>query len=618
MNAIFKNLKVGQKIGLGYALALSIVCGGMATGMAIGYTLSSRANQNADYAASKIHTLTQFQNVLVSIQINRATLLSAEASSQRKAQALEEISMLSKEALKHWNTIEDLVEEIEAYPRLHIHRKLPTFYRKHKAHFPSALNSMKECASQNLSDISSQCAALLIESAQPESPQTEGSLTASSQTASSQTEDPQTTALSSRTSEDLSALITDLRPLLLAANQIYREAQDNARSAILLSNLVEAASLLISGIVSILLALAVSRSITKPLESVAGTAQKIIETETFDDYIAVTAKDEVGALADTINKLIQWVRQHTQRLVETVQELEEAQVQLIQTEKMSSLGQMVAGIAHEINNPIGFIKGNIEPLQEYFHDMRSLLSLYEEEYPHPSQLITDKKEEIELDFLLKDTDKLLASMNMGTQRVKDIVVSLRNYSRLDEATIKEVNIHEGIDSTLLILNHRIKQGVEIIQHYDDLPLVRCSPAQLNQVFTNIVANALDAMFDAQSDPKQLVITTRVLDTQQVQISFQDSGPGMSEAIKSRMFDPFFTTKDVGKGTGLGMGICLKIVQQHQGTIEFDSEVGKGTTCIITLPIAYSTEECTDSAQIDSAHVDSAHIESTQRISLKSR
>jgi signal transduction histidine kinase len=198
-------------------------------------------------------------------------------------------------------------------------------------------------------------------------------------------------------------------------------------------------------------------------------------------------------------------------------------------------------------------------------------------------VILDKQNEIDLEFIMTDLPKILSSMQMGTARVKDIVLSLRNYARLDESVIKDVDIHEGIDSTLLILNHRIKQGVQVIKNYDVLPLVRCSPSQINQVFTNIITNALDAMFDANSQPMQLGLTTQVLPNQQVQITIRDSGPGMPPDVKAKIFDPFFTTKEVGKGTGLGLGICFKIIQQHQGTVEVHSTLGGGTEFVITLP-----------------------------------
>lgn len=274
-------------------------------------------------------------------------------------------------------------------------------------------------------------------------------------------------------------------------------------------------------------------------------------------------------------------------------DLKETQAQLIQSEKMSGLGQMVAGIAHEINNPISFIQGNIRPLNDYFGDLVDLIETYQAEYPNPTDTILDKQEDIEVEFLLEDSAKILDSMKMGTNRVRDIVVSLRNFSRLDESAIKDVDLCEGLDSTLLILNHRLKEGVTVTKAYDLLPLVRCSPAQINQVFTNIIANALDAMLESDAQPKALNIATRVLDEEYVQICIRDSGPGMPPEVKAKIFDPFFTTKAVGKGTGIGLGICFKIIQQHQGRIEVNSELGKGTEFVITLPKSADTKKSAD-------------------------
>ena len=294
--------------------------------------------------------------------------------------------------------------------------------------------------------------------------------------------------------------------------------------------------------------------------------------------------DELNIERNRIRQLNTGLEQRTFELIRAMKELKQAQGQLVQTEKMSSLGQMVAGIAHEINNPISFVQGNIPYLEDYFQDLLGLIRLYETEYPQPTPAIGRKQREIGMDFLFEDIPKILASMETGTSRVSDIVVSLRSYARLDEATIKNVDIHEGIESTLLILNHRIKHDVEVIKDYGTLPLVRCSPSQLNQVFTNIITNALDAMFDGSSVTKQLIIKTRTVNSDQIQLSLQDTGPGISPEVKPKIFDPFFTTKPVGEGTGLGLGICFKIVEQHRGTIDVETAVGRGTTFVITLPV----------------------------------
>ena len=310
-------------------------------------------------------------------------------------------------------------------------------------------------------------------------------------------------------------------------------------------------------------------------------AQQVAGESRFDLRAPAKTQDDISVLALSVNQLIEWVgqytneleiaaqtldirvRQRTRKLSNTLKELKATQAQLIQSEKMSSLGQMIAGIAHEINNPINFVQGNIEPLKEYFEDLLELIKTYQTEYPNPSTAVVKKQEEIDFDFLLEDLHKLLGSMNLGAERVHEIVQSLRYFSRLDEATVKDVNIHEGIDSTLLILNHRIKHEVTVVKKYGDLPLVRCFPAQLNQVFTNIIVNALDAMFEANCDRKKIKIVTRVIENNQIQIIICDSGPGIPREIRKKIFDPFFTTKPVGKGSGLVLCICIRIILQHQ-------------------------------------------------------
>lgn len=389
--------------------------------------------------------------------------------------------------------------------------------------------------------------------------------------------------------------------------------------------------LIVAVIITILIGFIVSNKIIYPLQKLTQAAAKLGAGD-FNTQVEINNQNnELGVLATTFNKMSTQIKDFYQSLEQKVNErthellkvngelekeiierkqaesdlqeallnLQNTQLQLIQAEKMSSLGQLVAGIAHEINNPVGFIHGNLDHATTYTEDILRVLNLYQKYYPNPPEEIQTELELVDIDFIFTDLPELVNSMKIGTNRIREIVLSLRNFSRLDEADMKAVDIHDGIESTLFILQNRLKATgdlteIKVVKDYGNLPLVECYAGQLNQVFMNIIANGIDAFSDTRhqklnkektSHICQITISTDTDESGFVIINIADNGPGIPDKIKKQIFDPFFTTKPVGKGTGLGLSISYQIVvERHKGFLSCISEVGKGTEFIIKIPI----------------------------------
>ncbi len=294
--------------------------------------------------------------------------------------------------------------------------------------------------------------------------------------------------------------------------------------------------------------------------------------------------------------LLSQLRQQAEQLSNTLADLKQTQIHLIQSEKMSSLGQLVAGVAHEINNPISFIYGNLEPIKSYVQILLDLLQRYGQEHPQVSTELQQQINQADLDFIIEDLPKLLTSLDIGATRIREIVLSLRSFSRLDQSGVKQADIREGIDQSMLILQHRLKSAVpqdeiEVVYSYSELPLVDCFPGQLNQVFMNLLVNAIDSLESwhssastGDSPAKTITIATHFLNPDWIRVSIKDNGQGIEPEIQKRLFDPFFTTKPIGKGTGLGLSISYQIVEKHQGRLFCISNPGEGAEFIVEIPI----------------------------------
>ena len=586
INRFISRLSIAKKINYGYSLAIGVAVLGTTVGMICGDYYQKQAFQALTFVDEQQHLLKDLEYSVQSVQSHPKRLISVLGDSiwfeYERAKFLSDVDEVNKiiaeiESFSNDNSRSLAVNSTELKELLNSYKVTTASYAKLIKSFwqqiaPSSLKpqEVKESQQQVLDLIRGDRAVKIDVNF-----------------------------------ERLSESLDSMRQVAKAQQQ---QAYINFNFAEKLRLKAIVASMLVSVIIATYLAIRTSRAIAIPLQAVTSAAKKITQQANFNLQAPVTTEDEVGTLAKSINQLVKWVaeytdelefarqtledrvQQRTEELTQALHKLQHTQTQLIQTEKMSSLGQMVAGVAHEINNPINFIYGNLEHANQYIIDLVKLVRLYQQEYPQPTEIIAEEIEAIELDFITEDLLKMLESMKIGSDRIRQIVLSLRNFSRLDEAQMKLVDIHEGIENTLLILNSRLKGKIEVIKNYGELPEIECYPAQLNQVFMNILVNAIDALEELggksslKGKNSQILVQTQNLESGKIMVRICDNGPGISTEIQSKLFDPFFTTKEPGKGTGIGLAICYQIIEKHHGKIEVISSPGAGAEFAIVLPV----------------------------------
>jgi signal transduction histidine kinase len=556
-------LSVGNKIKCGYALALSVGILGTTIGLISGEHYQEKALHEQQNAFKELNLLYRLQTSILQTRTHQQQLIPLVPYPNLYTEEYAHITNVHVPEIEQvWSELQKYIKNADYAGENHI-ENIPLFLKTYDGLAQTYIRQLKELLQQ-------------LEL----SPLTQNKIAIAQQ------------RLLKFTNSDLALKFDGISDKLITViNASYKDltaATAAFKRAAQMRIYIITASVLLSALIATVLALFTSRTITRPVEALTNMAQRVTKESNFDLQAPVMTTDEIGILAIAFNQVLYKVKcllEEQQAAAFHQQQMQEAQ--LLQSEKMSSLGRMVAGIAHEINNPVNFIYGNLDPAIQYIDDLLELLQTYRQEVPNPPLAVQAYATEIDAEFLEKDLPKLLQSMKFGADRVRQIVLSLKNFSRLDEAEAHPVNLHECIESTLLILNNRIKKGITIERLYGDIPSIEGFSSSLYQVFMNILNNALDALEEQHNtqDSPRIAIATELKDKNWVVVRITDNAFGIPLDVQERIFETFFTTKARGVGTGMGLSISHQIVvEKHGGQLMCKSELGSGTEFIISLPI----------------------------------
>ncbi|WP_017316869.1 sensor histidine kinase [Mastigocladopsis repens] len=556
MKRVFYQLSIRQKIVCGYVLALSVAIVGTVAGFLIGEYQQQKAVQKHDDAIEEIELLNRLQNAVLQTRTHQQQFIPLVPN-------LKQLQNEHSHFLVHGAEINQLWSKLKSYVNRPSYKQ-----QKQSEGIRRLLQTYNGVPEEYLQQVEE----LIRQIDQPSLKLEE--VTAAQKLLLNFTNSP--VALK------FDGISDDLIEVIKGSYQERAQAQAALLQVEKMRLTLIVGFLLLSIVLGAILAFSISRAIARPLRTVTDIAQRVTEDANFDLQAPVTTKDEVGELATSLNQLIKQVKQ----LLE--EQEAETQARLIQSEKMSSLGRMLAGVAHEIINPVNFISGNLVHAKNYVDDLLALLQTYKAEVPPPAAVQALAKE-IDLEFLEADLPKLLNSIAFGADRTREIARSLKDFSRLDTAEVQLVNIHTCINSTLLILQNRLKMGINVICNYGDIPSVPGHTGLLYQVFMNLLSNAIDAVeemsaINSEWSPEISILTER-WDNNWVKIRIADNGMGIAPQNQDKIFEMFFTTKPRGVGTGLGLSISYQIiVEKHLGEMTFKSELQQGTEFTISLPI----------------------------------